>query len=96
VGSCPPQKITKSKSRANVQHKSGEEWEIKKPKSQKAPSQLGKQRQSGNIRFTVGQYWLIIKELGQIMLILWLICGCMVKVFDVPKNFLGPENFLDP
>jgi hypothetical protein len=26
------QKITKSKSRANVQHKSGEEWEIKKPK----------------------------------------------------------------
>jgi hypothetical protein len=32
----PPQKITKSKSRANVQHKSGEEWEIKKPKSQKA------------------------------------------------------------
>jgi hypothetical protein len=29
----PPQKITKSESRANVQHKSGEEWEIKKPKS---------------------------------------------------------------
>jgi hypothetical protein len=29
----PPQKIRKSKSRANVQHKSGEEWEIKKPKS---------------------------------------------------------------
>ena len=56
-GSCPPQKITKSKSRANVQHKSGEEWEIKKSKSQKAPSLLGKQRQSGNIRFTVGQYW---------------------------------------
>jgi hypothetical protein len=24
-GSCPPKKITKSKSRANVQHKSGEE-----------------------------------------------------------------------
>ena len=30
-GSCPPQKITKSKSRANVQHKSGEEWELKSP-----------------------------------------------------------------
>jgi hypothetical protein len=29
-----------------------------KLKSQKAPSLLGKQRQSGNIRFTVGQYWL--------------------------------------
>ena len=63
-GSCPHKKITKSKSRANVQHKSGEEWEIKKPKSQKAPSLLGKQRQSGNIRFTVGQYWLIIKRTG--------------------------------
>jgi hypothetical protein len=33
-------------------------------KSQKAPSLLGKQRQSGNIRFTVGQYWLIIKITG--------------------------------
>jgi hypothetical protein len=32
-GQLPPKKITKSKSRANVQHKSGEEWEIKKPKS---------------------------------------------------------------
>ena len=63
-GKLPPKKITKSKSRANVQHKSGEEWEIKKPKSQKAPSLLGKQRQSGNIRFTVGQYWLIIKRTG--------------------------------
>jgi hypothetical protein len=60
----PPQKITKSKSRANVQQKSGEKWEIKKPKSQKAPSLLGKQRQSGNIRFTVGQYWLITKITG--------------------------------
>jgi hypothetical protein len=64
VGQLPPKKITKSKSRANVQHKSGEEWEIKRPKSQKAPSLLGKQRQSGNIRFTVGQYWLIIKRTG--------------------------------
>ena len=35
-----------------------------KLKSQKAPSLLGKQRQSGNIRFTVGQYWLIIKRTG--------------------------------
>ena len=29
-----------------------------------APSLLGKQSQSGNIRFTVGQYWLIIKING--------------------------------
>ena len=28
------------------------------------PSLLGKQRQSGNIRSTVGQYWLIIKKNG--------------------------------
>ena len=45
-GSCPPQKITKSKSRANVQHKSGEEWEIKKPKS---PQFVGQTK-------AVGQY----------------------------------------
>jgi hypothetical protein len=38
-----------------------------KLKRQKAHSLLGKQRQSGNIRFTVGQYWLIIKRFqGQI------------------------------
>ena len=36
-----------------------------KLKSQKAPSLLGKQRQSDNIRFTVGQYWLIIKRTGR-------------------------------
>jgi hypothetical protein len=29
------------------------------------PSLLGKQSQSGNIRSTVGQYWLIIKKNGQ-------------------------------
>ena len=28
------------------------------------PSLLGKQSQSGNIRSTVGQYWLIIKKYG--------------------------------
>ena len=42
----PPQKITKSKSRANVQQKSGEEWEIKKPKS---PQFVGQTK-------AVGQY----------------------------------------
>jgi hypothetical protein len=31
------------------------------------PSLLGKQSQSGNIHFTVGQYWLM----GQILSILW-------------------------
>ena len=36
-----------------------------------SPSLLGKQSQSGNIRFTVGQYWLIIKIMGQILSILW-------------------------
>jgi hypothetical protein len=37
---------------------------LKSQECQKAPSLLGKQRQSGNIRFTVGQYWLIIKRTG--------------------------------
>ena len=32
-GSCPPKQITKSKSRANIQHKSGKKWENKKAKS---------------------------------------------------------------
>jgi hypothetical protein len=54
---APPKRL---KSRANVQHKSGKKWEIKKRKSQKAPSLLVKQRQWGNIRLTVGQYWLIV------------------------------------
>jgi hypothetical protein len=31
------------------------------------PSLLGKQSQSGNIRSTVGQYWLIIKKMGKIL-----------------------------
>ena len=48
-GSCPPKKITKSKSRANVQHKSGEEWEIKKPKMPKSPQFVGQTK-------AVGQY----------------------------------------
>ena len=46
-GSCPPQKITKSKSRANVQHKSGEEWEIKKPKMPKSPQFVGQTKAVG-------------------------------------------------
>ena len=35
------------------------------------PSLLGKQSQSGNIRSTVGQYWLSIKKMGPILSILW-------------------------
>ena len=61
-GSCPPQKRLQSRKVGQMfnisRAKSG------KLKSQKAPSLLGKQRQSGNIRFTVGQYWLIIKRTG--------------------------------
>ena len=45
----PPKKITKSKCRANVQHKSGEEWEIKKPKMPKSPQFVGQTK-------AVGQY----------------------------------------
>jgi hypothetical protein len=39
--------ITKSKSRANVQRKSGEEWEIKKPKMQKSPQFVGQTKAVG-------------------------------------------------
>jgi hypothetical protein len=42
-----PKKITKSKSRANVQHKSGEEWEIKKPKMPKSPQFVGQTKADG-------------------------------------------------
>jgi hypothetical protein len=45
-GQLPPKKIRKSKSRANVQHKSGEKWEIKKRKS---PQFVGQTK-------AVGQY----------------------------------------
>jgi hypothetical protein len=40
---------------------------------QQPSSLLGKQSQSGNIRFTVGQYWLIIKINGtnSVKIILW-------------------------
>ena len=48
-GQLPPKKITKSKSPANVQHKSGEEWEIKKPKMPKSPQFVGQTK-------AVGQY----------------------------------------
>ena len=67
-----------------------------KLKCQKAPSLLGKQRQSGNIRFTVGQYWLIIKRTGtnDVNFVVNLV-RCE-KVFDVPKNYLCPEKFLNP
>jgi hypothetical protein len=45
----PPPKITKLKSWANVQHKSGEELEIKKPKMPKSPQFVGRTK-------AVGQY----------------------------------------
>jgi hypothetical protein len=72
-GSCPPPpKVTKSKSLANVEHKSGEEWEIKKPKMPKSPQFVGQTKAVGQYSLHSGQYWLIIK-MGQIMSILWLI-----------------------
>ena len=46
---APPQKIRKSKSRANVQYKSGEKWEIKKKKKRKSPQFVGQTK-------AVGQY----------------------------------------
>jgi hypothetical protein len=59
-GCCPPPPPQRLQSR-----KVGQMFNISRAKSgklkqQKAPSLLGKQRQSGNIRFAVRQYWLII------------------------------------
>ena len=53
------------------------------------PSLLGKQTQSGNIRFTVGQYWLIIK----IMSILWEILSILWEIFyliEIFRNHSSP------
>jgi hypothetical protein len=44
----PPQRLQSRKVRANVQHKSGEEWEIKKPKS---PQFVGQTKAVGQYSF---------------------------------------------
>jgi hypothetical protein len=79
---------------------------LKSQKCQKAPSLLVKQRQSGNIRFTDGQYWLIIKRTGTNyvnFVVNLVMCGkgvlCSEKFCGSGKNF-GPlkwytdQNFL--
>jgi hypothetical protein len=77
----PPQKITKSKSRANVQHKSGEEWEIKKPKMTKSSQFVGQTK-------AVGQYSLHSRAILAYYKKNWdKLC---------PKNFVGSKTFLDP
>jgi hypothetical protein len=48
-----------------------------------SPSLLGKQSQSGNIRSTVGQYWLIIKKNG-------------TNSVNFLENLGMSEKFLDP
>jgi hypothetical protein len=58
-GAAAPPK--RSQSRANVQHKSGEEWEIKKPKS---PQFVGQTKAVGQYSLHSRQYWLIIKRTG--------------------------------
>jgi hypothetical protein len=65
-GSCPPPKDYKveKSGKCSTYVSRAKSWKLKSQKCQKAPSLLGKQRQSGNIRFTVGQYWLIIKRTG--------------------------------
>jgi hypothetical protein len=89
-GSCPPKRITKSKSRANVQHKSGEEWEIKKPKS---PQFVGQTKAVGQYSLHSRAILAYYKKNWDKNMVNLVMYG---KVFDVPKNFLGPEKFLDP
>jgi hypothetical protein len=52
-----------------------------------APSLLGKPSQSGNIRFTVGQYWLIIKINGTNSV------NFVENVVNFVGNMLSNRNF---
>ena len=62
------------------------------------PSLLGKQSKSGNIRSTVGQYWLIIKKNGTNCVNFVRNCVNFVGnvVIYVSKNFGMSEKFFDP
>jgi hypothetical protein len=51
------------------------------------PSLLGKQSQSGNIRFTVGEYWLIIKINGTNSV------NFVGNSVNVVENMLSNRNF---
>jgi hypothetical protein len=44
----------------------------------------------------VGQYWLIIKKMEKILLILREILRYVENLYDVSKNFDMSEKFLDP
>jgi hypothetical protein len=57
------------------------------------PSLLGKQSQSGNIRSTVGQYWLIIKKNGTNSVNFvgnFVISGKLVGCFEKFRKIFGP------
>jgi hypothetical protein len=62
-------------------------------------SLLGKQRQSGNIRFTVGQYWLIIKITGTnyvnfvVNLVMYGKCVWRSEKFCRSGKFFGPVKW---
>ena len=45
---------------------------------------------------TVGQYWLFIKKMEKILLILREILRYVENLYDVSKNFDMSEKFLDP
>jgi hypothetical protein len=62
---------------------------------QPPPRLLGKQSQLGNIRFTVGQYWLIIKIMGQILSILWEILSIFWEIcylIGIFRNHFSPTR----
>jgi hypothetical protein len=65
---------------------------------QPPPSLLGKQSQSGNIRSTVGQYWLVIKkkwdkfcQFCEKFRNIWKICMMFRKILVCPKNVCTPK-----
>jgi hypothetical protein len=57
------------------------------------PSLLGKQSKSGNIRFTVGQYWLIINKNGINSVNFVRNCVNFVENFVIPGKFVCFEKF---
>ena len=69
---------------------------LKSQKCKKAPSLLGKQRQSGNICVTVGQYWLIIKRTGTNYVNVVVNLVMCEKSVWCSENFFMSGNIFDP
>jgi hypothetical protein len=68
-------------------------WAYRAGGGRQPPSLLGKQSQSGNIRSTVGQYWLIIKKNGTNSLTFLGNCVNFVGNLVISGKFVCVEKF---